>query len=214
MSESPKSKFVYVADPMCSWCWGFAPTLAKIRSEFGDQFSFNILMGGLRPGPLAQPLDSRLRPYLRSAWEKVHSQTGQPFDFDFLDREHFLYDSEPPCQAVVAVRRLFPEAVFDYYDAVQKGFYAEKMDPTDPSVLKAHAVGLGLDGDAFEEAYQSAGLKDETELDFESARRMGATGFPTTFVHDDDGWHLISQGWFSPDKIDQAFFSLEVTLAP
>ena len=25
--------FIYFADPMCSWCWGFAPVIEKIAAE-------------------------------------------------------------------------------------------------------------------------------------------------------------------------------------
>ena len=28
--------FLYVADPMCSWCWGFSPVIDKIDETFGE----------------------------------------------------------------------------------------------------------------------------------------------------------------------------------
>ncbi len=32
----PHPHLVYVADPMCSWCWGFSPVIDAIRERFGS----------------------------------------------------------------------------------------------------------------------------------------------------------------------------------
>ena len=41
---------IYFADPMCSWCWGFAPVAEAIRQRLGDALPIRLMMGGLRPG--------------------------------------------------------------------------------------------------------------------------------------------------------------------
>ena len=40
----------YVADPMCSWCWGFSPVIEAIQREYGGRLEVEVLLGGLRPG--------------------------------------------------------------------------------------------------------------------------------------------------------------------
>jgi len=45
-----RAHLLYVADPMCSWCWGFAPVIADICAAFGDRLPVRPVMGGLRPG--------------------------------------------------------------------------------------------------------------------------------------------------------------------
>ena len=47
---------IYVADPMCSWRWGFSPVIDAIRRRFGDALPIRLIMGGLRPGT-TKPLD-------------------------------------------------------------------------------------------------------------------------------------------------------------
>jgi putative protein-disulfide isomerase len=42
--------FVYFADPMCSWCYGFAPVMRQLRQRYGDVAQVRPVMGGLRPG--------------------------------------------------------------------------------------------------------------------------------------------------------------------
>ena len=37
----------YVADPMCSWCFGFAPELAAIRAGLPAHIRLEYVMGGL-----------------------------------------------------------------------------------------------------------------------------------------------------------------------
>ena len=52
--------------------------------------------------------------YIREAWTRVGAATGQPFDFSFLDREGFVYDTEPACRAVVTARRLLPRIALPF----------------------------------------------------------------------------------------------------
>ena len=40
----------YIADPMCSWCWGFAPTIKEIRLNYSEKLKIKLVMGGLRSG--------------------------------------------------------------------------------------------------------------------------------------------------------------------
>jgi putative protein-disulfide isomerase len=104
---------VYVADPMCSWCWGFAPVIAAIRGQFGTALPIRLVMGGLRPGTM-KPLDDAGKAIIREHWEHVQKASGQPFDFSFFDRESFVYDTEPAAQALVVVRRRGMELALDY----------------------------------------------------------------------------------------------------
>jgi len=41
---------IYVVDPMCSWCWGFSPVLKELMRQYQGQISFQLMVGGLRPG--------------------------------------------------------------------------------------------------------------------------------------------------------------------
>ncbi len=39
---------ILVADPMCSWCWGFAPAIRAIRQQYADRLNIVLVVGGLR----------------------------------------------------------------------------------------------------------------------------------------------------------------------
>ncbi len=174
---------LYVADPMCSWCYGFGPELATLAEGHG--LGVRVLMGGLRPGPSAQVLDDRLRRYLRDTWTKISEITGRPFDLGFLDREGWVYDTELPARAVVVVRELAPDVAWPFFERVQRAFYAEGVDITDPAVYPDLVAEFpDVDGAAFEEALTGDDSRKAAWRDFAEARRMGVEGFPALFLRD------------------------------
>src|SRR5690606_27099081 len=73
-------ELVYFADPMCSWCYGFAPVVAAIEQHFRGRLPLRLVMGGLRAGQ-TQPMRDKDRDYVRNEWVRVNAATGQPFDF-------------------------------------------------------------------------------------------------------------------------------------
>jgi putative protein-disulfide isomerase len=74
-----QAHLIYIAGPMCSWRWGFSPTIESIRQRFGDALLIRLMIGGLRPGA-TKPLDEAGRRTIRHHWEQVREASGQPFD--------------------------------------------------------------------------------------------------------------------------------------
>ena len=83
---SDKPTLMYVADPMCSWCWGFAPVIQALTERYASTLNIRLIMGGLRPAEAAQYLDDDLRAYLQQHWQHVHDATGQVFNEKNLNR--------------------------------------------------------------------------------------------------------------------------------
>lgn len=191
---------IYVGDPMCSWCWGFAPEIDSLA----DSHRVEVVVGGLRPGPVAQALDDRLADVLAHHWEEVAARTGQPFDTSFLDRrDGWVYDTEPAARAVVAIRDASPDRALRYFTAVQEAFYAEGRDVTDFEVLAAIAADAGLDAAAALEAMSSEDAKKRAWEDFSRSRSWGISGFPTLLASlGDPGLALLARGWARAGEIE------------
>ena len=98
------TKLIYVADPMCSWCWGFSPVIAELARRYNTEAGMHVIAGGLRPGA-TQAMDAAHKTTVREHWQHVEERTGQPFDYTFFERDGFVYDTEPACRALVTVRR-------------------------------------------------------------------------------------------------------------
>jgi putative protein-disulfide isomerase len=184
MTDTTLSKeLIFVADPMCSWCWGFTPAISAIRDKYADCLTIQLVVGGLRAGN-DKVMDNEAKGNIRHHWEEVRKATGQPFDFNFFNRDNFTYNTEPACRACVTVRGLKSDAVLNYLELLHKSFYANNQDITDTSVLASLATSLGVDINQFSEVFSSDKARTATHDDFQVACNLGVTGFPTVVAVD------------------------------
>src|SRR5262249_28576074 len=145
-----RPKVVFVTDPMCSWCWGMATDVERMRDEGAESFEFEILLGGINIGS-TQPITDFARSRLASIWRTVIEVTGARFGAG-LPGGDFVYNSVGACVAVEAVRAVCSSPPFDYLLRLQQRFFVDGADVTDSTVQRAEAVALGVDGDAFDSA--------------------------------------------------------------
>ena len=120
-------QFIYFADPMCSWCWGFAPVIERLNAAYGEALPIRLVMGGLRPGT-EQVMTEAAKQSTRTHWEHVTEASGQPFNYAFFDRQDFVYDTDPAARATVLVRKRRPEKALAFLERTQRAFYAENQD--------------------------------------------------------------------------------------
>lgn len=193
------SSLIYVGDPMCSWCWGFAPEVEALAVELPVE----VVVGGLRPGPMAQTLDERMAGFLRHHWVEIAERTGQPFDTSFLERgDGWLYDTEPAAIAVAQMRETAERSTLDYFTDIQRAFYGEGRDVTDYDVLTELAAEHAIDGTAFRASLESDEARDRAWNDFTRARNWGISGFPTLVGELGDGrLALLARGYASAETI-------------
>jgi len=187
-------RFLYVADPMCSWCWGFAPVMEKIEQEFGEVAPVHVVVGGLRPGT-TEAMRDQDKSYIRDHWNHVQEASGQPFDFSFFDQEGFIYDTEPACRATVAARSLDEAKTLPFLRQLHQAFYAENKDTTDDTVLADIAEETGYPRGEFELTLASPEIREETQDDFRFAQQSGITGFPSLFAIEDRQPYRVTAGY-------------------
>ena len=190
----PGKHVLFFGDPMCSWCWGFAPELRRLAVRSEGHAAFHVIMGGLRPGT-QETWDEAMRSYIRHHWEDVHAKTGQPFDFTRFEDRNFVYDTEPACRAVVCVRDLAPDHTLAFYDALQRAFYAEAQDITDLGVLTDIAVATGLDSERFRARFLSPDARDLVAFDFQRTLAFGVQGFPSVVCAEDGQYAFLALGY-------------------
>jgi putative protein-disulfide isomerase len=193
------SSLIYVGDPMCSWCWGFAPEIESLAEDFPVE----VVVGGLRPGPMAQPLDDRMADFLAHHWVEIGERTGQPFATGFLERrDGWVYDTEPAAIAVAQMREMREPSTLDYFTDVQLAFYGRGEDVTDFAVLTELAGQYELDTEEFASALLTETAKKRAWNDFSRARNWGINGFPTLVGTLVDGrLALLARGWTDADTI-------------
>jgi putative protein-disulfide isomerase len=205
-------RFLYIADAMCAWCWGFAPVLESLRKRHA--LAVDILVGGLRPGPESRLLDDGLRDYLLNEWTRARDFTGQPYDLAGLDREAWTYDTELPAMAIATMRELNEPATLSFLGRLQRAFYAENRDITDPDIYGDLVAGYAVDSASFVERMGSETAKQAAWLDFATARKVGVTQFPSLFVTDGHRTRLITNGYQSAERLTPIVDSALLTWAP
>ena len=190
----PQRILWYFADPMCSWCWGFAPVISAIKDAYSEQMKIALMLGGLRPGT-TEPMTPQARAEILHHWQDVHRMSGQPFAFEGALPEGFVYDTEPPSRAVIAVAEIDAERTFAYFKAVQAAFYAHGRDVTRADTLAALAQEHGIDESRFLERFDSEDAHKLTRRHFEMTRQTGVRGFPTVVLQNDASGMLLTNGY-------------------
>lgn len=192
---------IYIMDPMCSWCYGFAPVLRSLKEEQEGKLKFKLVLGGLRPGTTSI-MDDETKQTMKQHWQDVELATEQPFDYAFMEREGFKYDTEPACRAVVTMRYLKPEAELDMAEELQSAFYAKNNDITKAEVLATVALKFGITEEVFLEKFNSKEMVEKTKQDFIIARHLQATAFPSLYLLDGTNISLISRGYRLKDALN------------
>jgi putative protein-disulfide isomerase len=196
---------IYVADAMCSWCYGFAKPLDQLLNEPGDAapLQLALVMGGLRPFTTDTMTPARADELL-GHWHHVAEASGQPFapaPHGALHAPGFIYDTEPAARATVTVRTHWPRLVWRYFKAVQAAFYAEGRDVTQPEVLADVAHALGIPRGDFAKAFASQEMRDATLADFQQTQSWGIRGFPALIAEHGDHLHLVGRGYMPIDAL-------------
>lgn len=188
------TRLIYVMDPMCSWCWGFAPVVDALMEQAATQgVSTDLVVGGLRHELTA--MDQAGRDRTVSYWRAVHEATGQPFNFEAGLPDGLVYDTEPACRALVAARRLDPHSAWRLVGLIQRAFYVQGRNVTLPPELLDLAESAGIPRIEFSEQFSSQPARDETADDFEWARNLGIAGFPTLLAEHQGQLALLTNGY-------------------
>ncbi len=188
------TRLIYVMDPMCSWCWGFAPIAQALAEQAqAEGVEMVLRVGGLRREQTA--LDEAARVRILGHWQAVNASTGQLFNFTDGMPAGLIYDTEPACRAIVAAREVNADKVWALALLLQQAFYCEGIDITQASELRRLAEQAGLCPQAFAEAFDSPSTYAATLDDFAWVTNLGIAGFPTLLAQREGRVALLTNGY-------------------
>ena len=193
---------LYVADPMCSWCWGFAPVLASVTEDLRDDVSVRYVMGGLAPDS-DEPMEEAMKEYIRGAWRSVTERAGVRFNWSYWEMASPRRSTWPACRAVVAARQQSPELGWRLFEAIQRAYYLEARNPSDLEVLvgAARTLAPDLDLPRFEAELDGPQVRALFEADRRLAAELGAHGFPWLGEVGTEGVRVLSAGWSPAEEV-------------
>lgn len=198
---------IYIADPMCSWCYGFGPELNAVLDALPEA-QLDIVLGGLRAYN-TEVMDEGKKATILTHWMHVEEASGLPFSSSGMERPGFIYDTEPACRAVVAARilgrNLPSRSTLEVFHAIQRAFYAQGRDVTDLQLLAdigaaaltaaCRGAGQPIDSARFLDMLSADATIAQTRQDFSQVQRWGIQGFPALAIEHGAGLHLICSGY-------------------
>jgi putative protein-disulfide isomerase len=198
---------LYIADPLCSWCYGFGPELSRLLERHPDA-RLDLVMGGLRPFN-TKTMTPEFKEMLRGHWRHVATASGLPFSESIFERDDFVYDTEPPCRAVVTARNIDAAKAFAYMKAVQLAFYRDGRDVTRAGVLADIAAECGYEREAFLMRFESPAMREAAKADFATTQSLGVDGFPTVGFAKGPELFLVTSGYATHDVLEYRIAEIE-----
>jgi putative protein-disulfide isomerase len=185
------NRLYYAHDPMCSWCWGFAPVLRKLSNALPEGLPMTRLLGGLAPDT-DKPMPLELQKRLAQFWRTIQARIpGTEFNFDFWTQCQPRRSTYPSCRAVIAARLQGRE--FDHLmtTAIQRAYYLQARNPSDEDVLIDLAQELGLDREIFAQQLVSVAVDQEFTRERIRCRELGLNSYPSLLLETGDERHHI-----------------------
>lgn len=184
------TKLHYIFDPLCGWCYGAAPLVEAAQNI--PNLTLVLHGGGMMSGANCRQIDSQWRGYVMPHDRRIAQLTGQVFGDDYfnnlLNDTSVIMDSTPPIAAILAVEELSGRGA-EILKRIQQAHYIEGRRIADSSVLTELAVALGLECDAFINAYHTALIVSGQHIAESRAllAKIQGHGFPTFALEDQQG---------------------------
>ena len=133
----PRTLITYLFDPLCGWCYGASPMIARLADD--DRFQVDPQPVGLFSGDGAFAMNADFARHAWGADQRIATLSGQSFSQDYrvkvLEAATGMVDSMPATLALAAIRQTAPERVMDALQAIQHARYVEGLDNGDPAVI-------------------------------------------------------------------------------
>jgi putative protein-disulfide isomerase len=166
----------YVHDPMCSWCWAYRPTLLQLRENLPEEITWQNVLGGLAPDN-EEPMAEQTRQMVQAHWLEIQTSIGTEFNFDFWTKCQPRRDTYKACRAVIAAAAQDAEEAM--IEAIQKAYYLNARNPSDPETLADLAAELGLNRALFVGDFGSLPTATELQRQLSLRRQLDVWSFPS-----------------------------------
>lgn len=176
-----KFTLYYVTDPICSHCWALEPVLNRFICQYGHYFNLKVVMGGLLPSwhgfadrsnGIQKPAD------VAHHWREVGLHSRMPIDGSLWISNPIL-SSYPPSRVFKVIAHRHPGKEIPFLRRAREAVFVFNRNIAEDAILTDIVNEIGLDG---AKLIEESGLESAQALldgDFELASTLGARGFPT-----------------------------------
>jgi len=170
------STLFYVIDPMCSWCYAFAPTWQKIIENLPSNIKVVYVQGGLAPIS-NETMSNDMQNMLQGVWKHIHNSVGTEFNFDFWTKCTPRRSTYLSCQAAIAARVQGKE--YEMISAIQQQYYLNAKNPSNRDTLEEAAKMIEIDTKKFCKDLESDKIMLKLQEDFKIKDKIKVNSFPS-----------------------------------
>ena len=205
-------ELLYVHDPLCGWCYGMSPVINRVQVEFAGRLEVSVLCGGMSTGERAAPI-GKIWGDIKNALADVEKAAGVEFGDAFkalAEAGTYVYDSEPPCRAIVAFRQITqdPARTVAFAHAVQVALFRDGQDLNGISTYNALLAQFEVDAAKYQRLFAAPETARATQQEFAAVARIGVQGFPTSIVRVGEQGYVLARGYQSYEQVRQGLEQL------
>lgn len=213
-----KKKLYYATDTYCIWCWGFSPALREFAVQHQDDVLVDVVFGGLLVGDRVKAADGKKNPRILEGAQRVTELCGVPVGDGFkaaVEKGETVLDSTVPAKLFVALRQqLGIERGLDIAHELQKAWFWDGLDLSQPEVVNQIAQTLGADAKLLQEQLVSPEIAEEMEAEFQRRRNLEIKGYPTLLLETADGMRQVGGPTSKAERLNHCFSRLVEGLEP
>ena len=191
---------------MCSWCWGFRPTLTTVLERLDNTITVQYLLGGLAQDS-DELMPQAMQAHIRDNWNSIQQTIPETkFNFDFWTNCQPRRSTYPACRAVIATRYQQPTLETAMIFAIQKAYYLQARNPSNDEVLIDLANGLGLNTTQFTHDLSSPEVQQKLTSEIQFCRELGVRNFPSMVLKKNERITLLKLDYNDPDILYQQIY--------
>ena len=189
-------KLYYVHDPMCSWCWGYKPTIENLKQQLPGVIQFEYVVGGLAPDTNL-PMPPEMQQKIEQIWKQIEAQLGTKFNYDFWTLCTPVRSTYQSCRAVIAAG--FQDSYEQMLEAIQHAYYLRAMPPHEEATLLQLAREIGLNVQQFKNDMDGSLLEGVFQDQLSLAKSLGVNSYPSLVLQINDAYFPIEVDYLSTE---------------
>ena len=204
-----KPAIIYCYDAYCGWCYGFAPVIKRITTEYKDDLDIEVLSGGMMTGESVMPIE-KIGPYIQSSYKRVEELTGIKFGDDFLwhinnpDKSDWVMNSEKPAIALCILKEYYPERQLEFATDLQYALNYEGRDLDDDEAYRHLLDKYNIQPEAFYSKLSTNEYKEMAYYEFALMKQLEVNGYPTVFIQTGElKFVMVARGYTGYEELQQ-----------
>ncbi|REL29339.1 DsbA family protein [Thalassotalea euphylliae] len=194
-------RLVYVMDPMCGWCYGFAPELTSFLANHPEA-EVEWIMGGLAPDS-TMPMPAELQQTIAQYWHQIEARSQAKFNHDFWQLNTPYRSTYPACRAVLSAEHIQQGNAPLMVKAIQTAYYQQAKNPALVDTLADCAAAIGLERQLFLQVLLSPEIEQRLQQHLTMSQQLQVQGFPALFFVEENQAYPLALGFCQTPDLEQ-----------